>query len=286
MLIEKFMNTPLLLIPSVVLIAYLVLCLIVFFMQSRFVYFPTQRIEYTPEDIKIDFEDITFESNDGLKLNGWYIPAHSAEFTILFCHGNGGNISHRLDSISLFNRLGLSCFIFDYRGYGISEGKPSEEGTYLDALAAYNWLCNQKELKPENIIIFGRSLGASVASHLAIEKRCKSLILESAFTSVAEIGSSLYPYMPIRLLARYKYSTIDYVKTFDGLVMVIHSRDDEIIPFEFGVKLYEASKKPKKFIEISGTHNEGFITSGDVYVNAWKEWITFLRDYEAKVPKQ
>jgi fermentation-respiration switch protein FrsA (DUF1100 family) len=281
--LPKKMITSILSITAVVLIAYLTLGLVLVIMQPRFVYFPTRAIEYTPKDLGLDFEEITLETADDVKLNAWYIPAPNAEFTILFCHGNGGNISHRLDSITIFNKLGLNCFIFDYRGYGLSEGKPTEQGTCLDALAAYQWLCDEKKIQSDNIIFFGRSLGASIAAQLATKAEAKSLVIESAFTSIIDIGRKLYPYLPVRWFARFYYPTIDYIKKVNCPIMVIHSPEDEIIPYLFGQKLFQVANEPKEFVEISGTHNEGFVTSGDVYINAWLKWIQFLKGHETKV---
>ncbi|MHC4130685.1 MAG: alpha/beta hydrolase [Planctomycetota bacterium] len=267
---------------AVLFIAYVIMALALFFMQTHFVYFPTHEHDYTPQDIDLDFEDVTLETSDAIKLNAWYIPAQNASIVILFCHGNGGNISHRLDSINLFNQLGLNCFIFDYRGYGLSEGKPDEQGTYMDAFTAYQWLRDEKNFQPQNIIIFGRSLGASIASQLAGKVQVKSLVIESAFTNIIDMGRKLYPYLPVRWFARFYYPTINYIKKVNCPVMVIHSPEDEMIPYEFGLKLYEASNEPKEFVEISGTHNDGFITSGDVYTSAWLKWIEFLEEYEGK----
>lgn len=245
-------------------------------MQPTFLYRPVQDVPYSPEELGLDFEKIIFNSSDGLKLTGWYIPADTSQPTVLFCHGNGGNITHRLDSINIFHDLGLNCFIFDYRGYGNSEGSPTEEGTYLDADAAYKWLTEQKNVSADDIIIFGRSLGGSIAAYLATRVEPKSLIIESGFTSYADVGAKFYPYMPVRWFARYAYKTIDYIKKVNCPVMVIHSRNDEIIPFEFGLRLYEAANQPSEFVEIFGSHNDGFLVSAEIYKKAWKDWLKFL----------
>jgi len=235
----------------VVFLAYVILAMALYFMQSSL-----------------------------LKLTAWFIPAENARFTVLFCHGNGGNMTHRLDTINILNELGLNCFIFDYRGYGASEGKPSETGTYRDVEAAYKWLTKKKKILPENIILFGRSLGGSIAAYLATKVEARALIIESSFTSYIDIGKKFYPYMPVRLAARFGYPTIDYVRSVHMPVLIIHSRNDEVIPFEFGLRLYDAANEPKEFIEISGSHNDGFLFSGQIYRNAWSNWIDFLKDYK------
>jgi len=266
----------------VLFVAYAGLGLMLYFMQPTFLYSPVREVTYTPEELGLDFEKVVFKSADGLRLSGWYIPADNSQFTVLFCHGNGGNMMHRLDSINILYNLGLNCFIFDYRGYGSSRGKTSEEGTYLDAMAAYEWLTEKKKILPENIIIFGRSLGGSIAARLAAKLEAKALIIESAFTSYVDIGRKFYPYMPVRWFARFSYRTIDYVRNIRCPVMIIHSRNDEVVPFEFGLELYETASEPKEFVEISGSHNDGFLVSSEVYKQAWTKWLKFLKRYKSQ----
>ena len=283
----------------VLFVAYWGLGTILYFMQPTFLYCPMREVSYTPEELDLDFEDVVFQTDDGLRLNGWYIPAPlearrqksltgpaaNSQFTVLFCHGNGGNIMHRLDSINFFSKLGLSCFVFDYRGYGNSEGKTTEEGTYLDVMAAYKWLTEEKKISPDDIIIFGRSLGGSIAAHLASKVEAGSLVIESAFTSYVDIGRKFYPYMPVRWFARFSYRTIDYIKDVHYPVMIIHSRNDEVVPFEFGLELYEEANEPKEFIEIFGGHNDGFLVSSEIYTKAWTKWLRFLKEYEKKAER-
>jgi len=264
----------------VVFVAYTILALALYFMQSVFLYSPVREVPYNPADIGLAFEKVVFETEDGLKLSAWFIPAEKAELTVLFCHGNGGNMTHRLDTINILNELGLNCFIFDYRGYGSSQGKPSERGTYLDVEAAYKWLTEKKKIPSQNIILFGRSLGGSIAAYLATRVEAKGLIVESSFTSYVDMGRKFYPYMPVRLAAAYSYKTIDYVRQVHRPIMIIHSRNDEVIPFEFGLRLYDAANEPKEFVEIFGTHNDGFLFSGETYRKAWSNWLEFLKEYK------
>ena len=288
----------------VLYIAYSVWGVILYILQPKFLYCPVKEVLYTPGELDLDFENVVFKSGNGLRLSGWYIPAQlkvkhqveptqlrsgiltgpaeSSEFTVLFCHGNGGNMAHRLDSINIFHNLGLNCFIFDYRGYGNSKGKPSEKGTYLDVEAAYKWLTEEKKIPPENIIIFGRSLGGSIAAYLASKVEARALIIEGTFTSYVDIGKKFYPYMPVRWFARFGYKTIDYIKGVRCPVMLIYSRSDEVVPFEFGLKLYEAANEPKEFVEILGSHNDGFLVSGEIYKDAWTKWLKFLKEYKSR----
>ena len=193
---------------------------------------------------------------------------------------------HRLDSINMFNKMGLNCFIFDYRGYGNSEGKPTEEGTYLDAMAAYKWLTEEKKVSGQQIILLGRSLGASVAAQLAGKVEVRTLIVESAFTSYARIGAKFYPYMPVRWFARFNYNTVDYLRKIRCPVMIIHSRNDEIIPFEFALELYQAANEPKELVEIFGSHNDGFLVSSEIYKKAWEKWVEFLNRRQIQAQHQ
>ena len=260
----------------VLLVAYSILGWSLYFLQSSFVYKPTKNLLYNPGDLNLTYEKVVLRTEDGLKLSAWFIPAEHARQTVLFCHGNAGNISHRLDTANIFNELGVNCLLFDYRGYGNSQGKPTEEGTYLDAEAAWNWLI-ERGIGPEQIIIFGRSLGGSIASHLAAKVHPSGLVLESNFTSYVDMGKKFYPYMPIRLFARFNYNAIDHIRQIDCPLLIIHSRNDEVIPFEFGLKLYDAAKEPKEFLEIFGSHNDGFLYSGQVYRETWTKWLGFVR---------
>jgi len=266
----------------VLFVAYSVLGWTLYFMQATFLYRPVCEVTYTPEALSLDFEKVTYKSEDGLNINGWYVPADNSRLTILFCHGNGGNMMHRLDSINLFNNLGLNCFIFDYRGYGNSEGTPSEEGTYMDAMGAYKWLTAEKKVSPDDIIIFGRSLGGSVAAHLASRVKAGTLIIESAFTSYVDIGRKFYPYMPVRWFARFSYETIEYIKKVHYPVMIIHSRNDDLVPFEFALELHEVANEPKELVEIFGSHNDGFLVSSEIYEKAWIKWLKFLEEYRSQ----
>ncbi len=281
------MNLTLVYVLIVFLVAYLGWGLALYIMQPRLLYCPMKEVVYTPDGLGLDFENVVFSSSDGVRLHGWYIPCKKAQFTLLYCHGNGGNIMHCLDSINVFYNMGLSCFIFDYRGYGNSEGKTTEEGTYLDVMSAYKWLTEAKRIPPEKIILFGSSLGASIAAQLASMRsrglagkvKAAALVIESGFTSFVDIGRKFYPYMPVRWFARFNYNTLDYIKAVGCPVMIIHSRDDELVPFEFGLQLYEAANEPKEFVEIFGSHNDCFLVSIEAYKHAWTKWLKFLDEY-------
>jgi len=254
--------------------AYIIFIGCLFIFQSHYVYYPERILSANPGSIGLDYESVSFETSDGVKLSGWFVPSESARGVILFCHGNAGNISHRLESIQIFHQLRLDTFIFDYRGFGQSEGKPTEQGTYKDAEAAWRYLIEERQVNPNEVIVFGRSLGGAVASWLAESHTPGALILESTFTSLHDIAATLYPYLPVRLLLRFEYNTAEHLGRVNCPVLIVHSRDDEIMPFSHGWRLFEMAKEPKKFLEITGAHNEGFITSGKCYEQGLNAFIS------------
>jgi len=256
-------------IVSVFAIGYAVLAAALFFYQPNLLYFPdmpTREIEMSPGDIGLDFEPLTLTTRDDEQLDAWFIPAEPARGVLLFCHGNAGNISHRLESIRLFHELGLSVLIFDYRGYGQSSGKPTEKGTYRDADAAWDYLVTQRGIPAEQIILFGRSLGAPIAADLATRQSAAGVILESAFTSVPDVAAQLYPWLPVRWLSRYQYDTRKKLADIHSPVLIAHSRNDEIISYSNGERLFEAANEPKQFLQLRGGHNDGFFVSGKDYI--------------------
>lgn len=252
---------------------WLGLSLLLYVFQDRFVYYPFSSLAATPERIGLEYEDVYLDTSDGERLHGWFIPSGQSDTTLLFLHGNAGNISHRLDSIRIFHDMGLNVFIPDYRGYGKSSGRPSEQGTYRDARAAWDYLVGVRGIPADRIVLFGRSLGASVAAWLASETAPAALILESAFTSVRAMGKKLYPYLPVTLLTRIRYPTLDYIRDTRSPILVVHSSEDEIIPFEFGQQLHKAAPGQAELLPIRGGHNDGFLVSGDLYSRGLAEFI-------------
>ena len=258
---------------------YGALLLIVYLIQPSLLYFPnvpSREIVATPEQVGLDYQAISLHTDDGVTLDGWFVPAGRPRATLLFFHGNAGNMSHRLDSLRVFHDLGLSTLIFDYRGYGRSEGEPSEQGTYRDAEAAWRYLTSERGLAPQRIVLFGRSLGGAIAAYLASRRAPGALILESTFTSVPDLGAEIYPFLPVRWLSRFRYATSVYVAAASCPVLIVHSRDDEIVPFRHAQRLLTAAHEPKRLLQIDGGHNDGFLVSGRSY----REGLdTFVREY-------
>lgn len=263
--------------------AYALLAAFLFFAQSHLVYFPQTGGDFiaTPEQLELPYESVTLQTKDGLSLHGWFVPTQAARGTVLFFHGNAGNISHRIDYLSMFHRLGYQTFIFDYRGYGQSSGTPSEPGTYADAEAAWNYLVEEKGIQPDRIALFGESLGGAVAAWLAAHERPGLLVLASAFTSLPDMAEKIYPFLPVRLLSRFNYNTLEYLRSVVCPVLIAHSPQDEIVPFAHGQALYEAAPEPREFIELEGGHNDGFIFMREAWMRVLSEFMArSLATYE------
>jgi fermentation-respiration switch protein FrsA (DUF1100 family) len=254
--------------------------LYLFIMQPRLLYYPDmpgRELEATPAAVGLAYEEVVLHTSDGVRLHAWFVPVAQARATVLFCHGNAGNISHRLDSIQLLHSLGLQVLIFDYRGYGQSEGRPSEDGTYRDVDAAWHYLLEVRGMPPGEIIIFGRSLGAAIAADLASRTRPSAVILESGFTSVPDMAAGIYPWLPARLLSRYRYDSLGKMAQITRPLLLVHSRQDEIIPFAHGERLFERAHEPKQFLEIQGGHNDAFLTSRKAYTHGLQAFLdTYL----------
>jgi uncharacterized protein len=248
---------------------------------ASFIYFPEAEIRPVPEQLGIAPQWVFFNAEDGVRLSAWYTPVPNARGLILFFHGNGGNVSHYAYALAIFRKLGFSGLSVDYRGYGKSEGAPSERGTYLDAEAAWRHVVDAMGVPPDRIAVFGRSLGGSVAAWLAQKHTPRLLVLESTFTSMRAEAAALYSWLPARLLVGDMYDTEKYVLDVKCPVLVIHSPDDEIVPFAHGLRLFERAHRPKHFLQIRGRHNSGFIESLQTYEEGLDAFFT---EYLGRVP--
>jgi fermentation-respiration switch protein FrsA (DUF1100 family) len=261
---------------SIVILLVLLLILNgwLYFQQPGMIFFPQRTLEATPADWGLDYESVSLQTEDGLRLHGWFIPQSGSDQVVLFFHGNAGNISHRGDTVAIFHRLGLNVFIIDYRGYGQSEGTPSEAGLARDAIAAWAYLQQTRGYDQNQIIIFGRSLGGSVATRLAASVQPGALIVESTFSSARDMANRIFPLISHLIMLRYQFDTIHYIEQITCPVLIIHSEEDEIIPFQFGQALYQAARVPKSFLKIHGDHNSGFIQSQPDYEQGLNKFIT------------
>jgi len=258
------------------IVFYFLLILLLYFFQRKMIFIPYQDIVATPSELGLKFEDVYFKTQDGTSLNGWFIPAEKAEYTVLFCHGNGGNISHRLDTISLYNKIPLNFFIFDYRSYGKSSGSVSEKGLYEDVAAAWKYLTGTRKISPEKIIIVGRSLGGSIAAYAAAEFAPGGLILESTFTSMTKIAQQRLPFVPVSWLLHYKLPTGENLVKVKCPVMITGSPDDTIVPFKYSKKLFAEAPKPKTFLQLTGDHDDCYFLCRGKYVEALTKFLKTL----------
>jgi len=252
---------------------YALLVAFVYLTQDRMVYFPTSTLVTTPDDHGLDYEDVALVADDGVRLHAWFVPAPDARATLLFFHGNGGNLSYRMDSLRIFHDLGLSVLILSYRGYGRSEGRPSEAGIQRDANAAWRHLREDRGFPAEEIVVFGRSLGAAVGAELAARERPGAVILESAFTSAADLAADVYPWLPVRWLIRYEYDVRGALRDIDAPILIAHSREDEIVPFRHARELQATAGEPVSLLEMRGGHNDGFLRSGAAYRQGLNDFL-------------
>ena len=235
------------------------------FVESQ-VFFPDTTIEKTPVDFSLPFEDVWFTSSDSVRLNGWLIPASSPNRLLLFCHGNAGNISHRLDNVRLLYSMGISVFIFDYRGYGLSQGSISEKGFYLDSEAAYEVAREWAEKHGAKLVIFGRSLGGIAATHLGATKRCDGLILESTFANMGAMASAHFPLPFAETLLKHRLNAAGQIVQVRVPILFFHGDRDKVVPIKLGRKLFEAAPNPKEFVVIPGAgHNDTYFVGGSAY---------------------
>ena len=247
-------------------------------LDRYFIFFPERELVRTPGDVDVEHEDASFTTSDGVRLHGWFVPSQS-DTTLVWFHGNAGNISHRLENLLMLqHRLGLNIFIFDYRGYGLSDGSPSEKGMYLDAEAALEYVISRPTAgADQRLVFFGRSLGAAVAVEMATRHQVDAVVLESPFTSVREMASRAYPFLPAGLLVlpfRSRFDSLSKIGNVHSPVMVLYGDMDEIVPFKVGRKLYEAANGPKRFYAIEGaSHNDTYFMGGSAYFDSLKDFI-------------
>jgi len=258
------------------------------FLERQMIYFPTRYPDglWALEDVTrhsgCTLEDCFFGTEDGFRLHAWWCrPAHAegvtADMVLLWFHGNAGNLSHRADLMLRLAKSPAQVFIVDYRGYGRSEGRPSEKGLYLDAEAAWRYLTNERKVAPGRIVLLGDSLGAAVAVDLATRVEAAGLIVQSGFTSVPDMAAAHFPFVP-RALIRTKMDSLGKIQKVQGPKLFIHSPQDEVVPYELGRRLYEAAGEPKRFLDIPGaSHNDMDVVGGHVYFDAFARFLAQCR---------
>ncbi|MBU1155444.1 MAG: alpha/beta hydrolase [Proteobacteria bacterium] len=233
---------------------------------ERQVFYPEREYYAQPADFGLTAQDVWLTTTDGVRLHGWYLPAPGASNLVLFCHGNAGNISHRLENLALLNRAGMAVFIFDYRGFGQSQGKPSEQGMYLDAEAAWQWAQGQAQSQGGRVVIFGRSLGGVAATYLASRQQPAGLILESTFTNLGAMAKSFFPLPGLESWLGGRFNSLGRAPQVSCPVLMLHGDADQVVPYRLGQELYEALPQPKRFITLQGAgHNDTYMVGGTAY---------------------
>jgi fermentation-respiration switch protein FrsA (DUF1100 family) len=276
----------------ILLLLFAGLVAFVMIFEDRFIYFPSkypegawdvQKLGAGPGAVSPKIEDVWFKAADGVRLHGWYctpkpdeggqtLPAPTRA-TVLWFHGNAGNITHRYPVIERLLEQQVAVFIVDYRGYGRSEGGPSEEGLYMDARGAWDYLLNERAIPPGRIILFGDSLGGAVAIDLAMKVQPAGLVVQSSFTSISDMAAEVMPFIP-GFIIRTKMDSVNKIKNVRCPKLFIHSPADEMVPYRLGRKLYDAAPAPKQFYEVWGaSHNETDTVGGRAYFDAIGDFV-------------
>ncbi len=255
-------------------LAWLLACGTLAAMQHSLVFRPVRGLTATPETRGLTFEDVILTTADGVAIHGWYVPApHGARGRhVLFLHGNAGNLSHRLYTLEALHHLGHPVLAIDYRGYGRSGGRPSEDGLHADALAAWRYLTAERGVAPADIVLYGRSLGGAVAARLAAAVAPGGLALESTFPSLRELAARHYPYAPAGWLLAYEFDTAAHLRNLRCPLLIAHGRDDEIVPWPLAARL-AASAPPHTFVALRGSHNRAFRASAANYHGRLRAFI-------------
>jgi fermentation-respiration switch protein FrsA (DUF1100 family) len=241
------------------------------------VYYPTYDVLHSPTDIGLQFEEVRIDTADGETVHGWWVPSGRPDAPVLlFFHGNGGNVSHRLEKLAALHGIGADTLIIDYRGYGKSSGAPSERGLYQDANAAYGWLTRVRKVDPRRIVVYGESLGSAVAVHLASESPTGGVIIESGFTSVPDIARKMFPFLPVSWILKHQFNSIDKIDRIDAPLLILHSRQDELFEMSHPQRLLAAARPPKHLVEMQGGHNDAFLVSAEVYREAIAQFLNAI----------
>jgi len=244
--------------------------------ESFFIFFPSKLFDLTPEALRLEYKDVYFTTKDGKRLHGWWFPVEGDNPVVVHFHGNAGNISHRLDLVSQLLKNKLQNFLVDYRGFGKSDGRPSEKGLYMDGVAAYDHLVRKEGILPRDIVLHGHSIGAAVAVEVALNREVRSVILESAFTSTRDMAETMPLFSILSPLFPANYANLQKISHLRTPKLIIHGELDEMVPFSMGERLFNAAKEPKYFFRVEGGgHNNTYAVGGETYFHVF---IAFARD--------
>ncbi|MBD2580007.1 alpha/beta hydrolase [Oscillatoria sp. FACHB-1406] len=280
-------------VAGAVLVAYLSLCLMLRAWQNRFIFFPTATITQTPSDFGARYEEVRLSLPDDApgQLYGWWLPATApARGTILYCHGNGSNISGNLGAALRFVSLGFNVFLFDYRGYGLStSGFPTEAQVYEDAGAALDYLLQTRQIAPQTIILYGHSLGGAVAIELAARHpQLGGLIVEASFTSMQEMVAfqRIYALFPVSLLLSQRFDSIHKLRPLSIPILLIHGTSDRTVPYTMSQALFEVAPEPKKLLLVPDAgHNNVAEVAPQQYLQAIDEFAQHLQSEQQSLSR-
>ena len=246
------------------------------FSEKRLIYYPAAEVDVTPKALGLAFEEVEIDVEPGVKVQGWFIKAaqEPSAATVLFSHGNAGNIADRLDRVLRWRELGADFLLYDYRGYGRSTGSPDEEGTYRDGRAAYEYLTRSRHVDPRRLILMGESLGCAISIQLAIERRAAGLVIEAPFASIAHMANAIYPFLPLGSFIRTRYENVKKIPNLKMPLLVVQGTRDEVIPVAQGKMVFDAAPQPKQYLAIEGAHhNDVYVVGDEGYRRALSEFI-------------
>lgn len=252
--------------------------------EKRLIYYPSTQVDLTPMALGLPFEEVHIEVEPGVRIHGWFIKATKAPSvaTILFSHGNAGNIADRLDRVQSWRDLGADFFLYDYRGFGRSSGSPDEEGTYRDGRAAYDHLVKVRGIDPARLVLMGESLGSAISIQLALDRRAAGLVLEAPFASIAHMATAIYPFLPVKFFVRTRYDNLAKIPRLQIPLLVTQGTQDEVIPVEQGRMVFEAAPEPKRMFVVEGAHhNDVYVVGGDRYRREMSDFLARIQSTAA-----
>ncbi|MCD4814407.1 alpha/beta hydrolase [bacterium] len=250
---------------AIIILGIMVAKILAIVIEQKGLYFPKKEIEETPKDIKVRYEDVFLKTSDKQILHAWYIKSPKSKQAVLFCHGNAGNMSGRLHRVAFFKELRVNLLMFDYRGYGKSTGRPSEKGLYRDVQTAYDYLIHERNIDPQQIVVYGKSLGCAVIVDLALHNPVGYLVLESPFASVEQVSKEMYPFLPMSWLTQQKYDSVRKIRHIKTPKLIIHGRYDDMIAFRHASLLHQNALPPKMLLPYDGGHNDMDYVTSDEY---------------------
>lgn len=261
-------------IAIVAAILFWTIALMVF--EDQFIYFPEKYPKGAYDHARSipNLRDCWITTPDGVRIHAWFAPAESARATLVISHGNAGNLSHRYLLLRSLQKHRYNVLMYDYRGYGRSEGTPSEEGIYTDGRAALDYVRALPGVDSSRMFLWGTSLGGAVAVEVATRQAVAGVILESTFTSAKDVAHILYPFLPVRYFLRTKLNSIEKIKSVRVPILIVHGSHDTIIPVGFARRLFQAANEPKELYEIPGAdHNDTFFVGGEEYFNRIDQFV-------------